>query len=161
MAVKVISEPGKGAAFKIYLPTTTKEKEELVKTDKTLSARAKTILLAEDDEDVRALVTRILECSGYHVIPAINGDDAIKRFEGHKGKIDMLLFDVMMPKKGGKDAYNSIKKLRPDIKVLFMSGYSENIITNKEIREEGLTFIQKPMSSDGLLKKIEELWQTT
>jgi hypothetical protein len=66
----------------------------------------------------------------------------------------------MMPQKGGKDAYNSIKKLRPDIKVIFMSGYSENIITNKEIREEGLTFIQKPMNSDKLLKKIEEFWQT-
>lgn len=76
-------------------------------TDTTLSAKVKTILVAEDDEDVRYLIIRILESSGYHVISAINGDDAIKRFEEHKDKIDMLLFDVMMPKKGGKDAYNS------------------------------------------------------
>ena len=158
--IEVISEPNKGATFKIYLPIS---KQEFVKkdTDTIPSAKEKTILVAEDDEGVRALVIRILERSGYHVISAINGDDAIERFEEHKDKIDMLLFDVMMPKKGGKDAYNSIRKLRPDIKILFMSGYSENIITNKEICEEGLTFIQKPMSADCLLKMIEELWLTT
>ena len=157
--IEVISEPNKGATFRIYLPISEKDAVKTGK-DTTLSVRTKTILVAEDDEGVRALVMRILERSGYHVISAINGDDAIERFEEHKDKIDMLLFDVMMPKKSGKDAYNSIRKLRPDIKILFMSGYSENIITNKEIREEGLTFIQKPMSADELLKKIEELWQT-
>ncbi len=129
--------------------------------DSIPSAKARTILVAEDDEDVRTLIIRILESAGYHVISAINGEDAVEKFEGHKDQIDLLLFDVMMPKKGGKDAYDCIKKLMPGMKVLFMSGYSESIVTNKEIREEGLTFIQKPMNTDNLLKKVEELWQTT
>ena len=157
--IEVISEPNKGTTFKIYLPISEKTTVNTT-TNTNQFEKAKTILVAEDDEDVRALVMRIVERSGNHVIAAINGEDAIEKFEEHKDKIDMLLFDVMMPKKSGKDAYNSIKKLMPDIKVLFMSGYSENVITNKEICEEGLTVIQKPMSADNLLKKIEELWQT-
>ncbi len=157
--IAVISEPGNGATFHIYLPATEKESARVdakTETHAMPPAEPKTILVAEDDEDVRALIIRILEGSGYYVISATNGEDAVKKFEGHKDKIDMLLFDVMMPKKGGKEAYNSIRKLRPDIKILFMSGYSENIITNKEIREEGLAFVQKPVNSDRLLKKIKE-----
>ena len=162
--IEIISEPNKGATFKIYLPISEMKamKPDIDKNKKAIqSVRAKTILVAEDDDGVRALVSRILERAGYHVVSAVNGDDAIEKFEACKDKIDMLLFDVMMPKKGGKDAYNCIKKLMPDIKVLFMSGYSENIVTNKEIGDEGLTFIQKPMSANNLLKKIEELQQET
>ncbi len=165
--VTVDSSPGKGTRFNIYLPIT--EGADAGVGDNVdasyntgactaLPGNAKTILLAEDGDEVREVVTEILERSGYHVITASNGEDAVKKFEENKDRVDMLLLDVMMPVKNGKDAYYCIKKLRPDVKALFMSGYSENIITHREIQQEGLSFIQKPVNAEVLLKKLNELF---
>jgi PAS domain S-box-containing protein len=156
--IEVISAPGKGTTFNIYLPITEREvmKRNTSDTHIPVSTGIRTILLAEDERDVREVVTKILERSGYRVISAINGDDAIKKFEENKDRVDMLVFDVMMPKMNGKEAYNIIKELNPGMKILFMSGHSEDNSINKEIREEGLLFIQKPVIPDKLFKKIKE-----
>ncbi|MBM4054911.1 MAG: PAS domain S-box protein [Planctomycetes bacterium] len=160
--IEVASEPGKGTTCTLYLPLTDQEiiysdKKEVAKTQAAVFTKAKTILLAEDEKAVREIVTKTLEYKGYEVIASEDGDDAIQKYKENKGHIDLLLFDVMMPKKSGKDAYNIIKKQRSDIKIIFMSGYSEDITTNRAILNEGLYFLQKPVTPDKLLQKIAEV----
>jgi hypothetical protein len=87
----------------------------------------------------------------------VDGEDAINRFMENKDKIQLLMLDVIMPKKSGKDAYEKIKKLRPDMKALFMSGYSKDVLAKEGILEEGLNFVLKPISPTELLRKIREV----
>jgi len=156
--INVYSELGKGTTFKIYLPLTTAEVEETKPTEPTITiGGTETILLAEDDADVRTFTKSVLEEFGYTVIEAGNGEDAVKRFIENKDKVQLLLLDVIMPKKNGKEVYEEIRKTRPEIKALFMSGYATNIIQKKGILEKGLNFILKPISPTKLLRTIREV----
>jgi len=121
------------------------------------AGRPKTILLADDENMVREIVKMLLESRGYTVISAADGNDAVNKFYKHKDHIDMLLFDVTMPGKNGRDAYKTIKETKPDIKVLLMSGYTKDIVSNKDLREKGVYFLQKPVSPDVLFGKIDEI----
>ena len=159
--INVESEPGKGATFRIYLPVITKstveeEKSTPLPVPAYLSG-TDTILLAEDEEDVRNLAKSLLEDAGYKVIAAVNGYDTINKFMGNKDTINLLLLDVIMPTKNGQEAYEEIRKIRPGIKALFMSGYSESVIHQKTILKEGLYYISKPFSQTMLLKKVREI----
>jgi len=152
------SEINKGATFKVYLPLVESGSEI---TESSISGfvtgGTETVLVAEDDPDVRDGTKSILEEFGYTVIEAVDGDDAIIKFIENKDSIHLLLFDVIMPGKNGREAYNEIKKIRPDIKVLFMSGYTADIINKKGIQEEGISFMSKPVSPTMLLTKIREV----
>jgi len=119
-----------------------------------------TVLLAEDDPYVRDLIKAILEEAGYTVLEAADGDGAIKVFTENKDAIQLVLLDVIMPKKHGKEVHNVIKRTNPDSKVLFMSGYEVNLIFKKGVLEEGLNFIQKPVTRDELLRKVREVLDT-
>lgn len=159
--INVYSEPGRGTTFKIYFPVasaTVPEKEENITPD--LTGHAETILLAEDETAVRISVKFILEKFGYSVIEAVNGDDAIEKFREHKDKIELLLFDVIMPKKNGKEAYEEIKKITPGIKVIFTSGYSADILDTKGVITNGFAHISKPLLPDKLLSTIKEMLQS-
>ena len=103
------------------------------------------------------LITHVLRDAGYSVIEAATGEDAVQTFAGHADRIALLISDVIMPKMNGKDAYVQIKKTRPDIKVLFMSGYTADIIKSKGILEEGLPFLSKPIIPDQLLRTVREV----
>jgi len=155
--INVYSEPGKGATFRIYLPIT---KERVAKEIPVVRAEetggAETILVAEDDEAVRTFTRTVLEGSGYTVIEAVDGEDAVNKFKEHKESIDLLLFDVVMPKIDGKTAYDRILELRPGVKALFISGYTTEHIAQKGVLEKGLEFIYKPASPTALLKKVRE-----
>jgi DNA-binding response OmpR family regulator len=118
---------------------------------------SETILVAEDDTQVRELTKDVLEEFGYKVIAAVDGEDAVKVFNKNKEKIQLLILDVIMPKKNGKEAYDEIKKVRPDIQALFISGYIADLIHKKGILEEGLNFISKPISPQELLKNVREI----
>jgi CheY-like chemotaxis protein len=122
-----------------------------------LKGGSETVLVAEDDAIIRKLTRNVLERFGYKVIEAFDGDDAIRKFMDNKDKIHILLFDVIMPKKNGKEAYEEIKKIRPDIKSIFISGYTADIIHENGILNEEMNFISKPVSPNDLLKKIREV----
>jgi CheY-like chemotaxis protein len=156
--INVYSEPGKGTTFRIYIPLIKPEFKEV--ESMVLSAPkggTETILIAEDDTEVRRITKEVLENFGYKVIEAVNGVDAINKFIENKDRIRLLLFDLIMPKKNGREAYEEIRKIMPDIKVLFTSGYPADIIHEKGVLEEGINFISKPVSPDDLLRKVREV----
>jgi len=157
--INVYSEPGKGTAFRIYLPLIEAQAEEIRHEEGIPSnlAGTETVLLAEDETAVRELTRHLLEDNGYQVITATNGQDAIEQFKENEQSIQLLLLDVIMPNKNGREAYEEIKQIRPDIRVLFMSGYPADIIHKQGIIEKGFAYIEKPVSPVKLLKKIREV----
>jgi PAS domain S-box-containing protein len=152
------SELGKGTSFRIYLPISTVAQKQIEATTAVVPQKgAETILLAEDDKQLRDLTRSILERHGYSVILAENGDDAIARFRDDRNKIRLAILDVIMPKKNGKEVYGEIVQMKPGIKVLFMSGYAEDILDKNQIMADGLGFIAKPIHSMEFLRKIRNL----
>jgi PAS domain S-box-containing protein len=156
--ILVYSEPGHGTSFKIYLPLV-KDLSDAAPAWVTPPPRrgTETILLAEDDGDVRNLTRTVLEDFGYRIITAVDGQDAIAKFVERAAEIDLVLLDVIMPKKGGLEAYEAIKALRPSIKVIFYSGYSTGVIQNANIFNNGLNYISKPVSPTDLLNRIRDV----
>jgi PAS domain S-box-containing protein len=156
--INVESEPGKGSIFYIYLPIIKagvkqrKKKVKPVHIDGT-----ETILLAEDDTNVRQLLGSFLEEAGYKVIEAINGEDAIKKFMAHKDAVQLFLSDVIMPVKNGKEAYAEIEKVKPGLKVIYISGYNDNLIYEKGISSTEQNFIHKPVSRQELLERLRNV----
>jgi len=155
--INVNSEPGKGTTFRIYLPmiTDTEEAEREAARPAPLG-RGETILLAEDDTKVRKITRMSLEEYGYKVIEAENGEEAIRRFLDNKDTISIVLLDVIMPLRNGKDAYEEIRKLDPAVKAIFMSGYSDDIISRQGVLQEGFDFIPKPINPDTLMRTIRD-----
>jgi PAS domain S-box-containing protein len=155
--INCYSEYGRGTTFRIYLPLVKETAEGIEAAETALPAGGdETILLAEDDPNVRKFLKDVLEGFGYIVIEAVDGEEAVKRFREYKDAIKLLLFDIIMPKKNGKDAYEDIKGIRHDIKALFLSGYARDIIQKFGI-ENGIEFISKPVSSVELLRKVREV----
>jgi PAS domain S-box-containing protein len=154
--IDVYSEPGVGTTFYIYIPEIKKIDEEKPETLK-IKGGTETILIAEDNAELRNLNKMLLSMAGYTVIDAVDGEDALRRFSEHKDEIDLLLLDVVMPKKNGQEVYDEIKKVNPHIKVLFTSGYTGEVIIDKGVHDKTVNFIKKPLSSHDLLNKIWEV----
>ena len=153
------SELGKGTCFKIYLPSAACV-EATDGPQRGAPARtrgAETILLAEDEELVRNLAARVLRENGYQVLVARDGQEALHLFDEHREDIQFALLDVVMPKVGGREVYSAIHAKKPEIPILFSSGYSKNAIHPGFVLEEGAETIQKPYSPDTLLGKVREL----
>ncbi len=155
--VNVYSEPETGTNFKVYFPMIKAEVARAIEDKATLKMGAETVLVAEDDEMARVLAQTVLEEYGYTVIVAENGAEAIEKFMENIDSIQLLLLDVVMPKKNGKEVYEEIRKARPDTIALFTSGYPRDIIDKKGIIDKDLNFIAKPISPQQLLIKIREL----
>jgi len=154
----VYSEPAKGATFKIYLPRVTDCVDETATVVSVSSPRGKeTILFAEDEESVREIVSGFLESKGYQVLTAADGVAARQIAESHKGEIDLLLTDVVMPKKGGHELAEDLRRTLPHLKVLFISGYTGDFVVRNAIVESGAAFVQKPFSMQSLAKKVREV----
>jgi DNA-binding response OmpR family regulator len=132
--------------------------ENSAKDDLSVAASlngTETILIAEDDESLRKLMEIVLSGSGYKVIIAIDGDDAVRKFMMNINAVQLCLLDVIMPKKSGIDVYHEIKKVRPDIITVFMSGYTANMMS--PLSEENTHLLLKPVEPRTLLAKIREL----
>ncbi len=157
--ISVYSEAGKGTTFKIYLPLVDDDyqEEEEIAREMPVEGGNEVILIGEDSEEVRNLAGDILKMAGYTVIQAVDGDEVLDKFNHSSEKVDLLLLDVVMPRKNGKEVFDAVRMIRPDIKVLFMSGYTANIIHKKGVLNGGLNFIAKPLSPDSLLAKVREV----
>jgi CheY-like chemotaxis protein len=154
--INISSEPNHGTTFKIFLPLINANVKAGAYQDmKTQNGGKETILLIEDDTDVRKLLKEMLGSFGYDVIEAVDGKDGVEKFLGSQNDIRLLLTDVMMPRKNGKEAYDEIKKIRSDIKVIFISGYSA--AATRELLDEGLNYLAKPVSPRELLSKIRKV----
>jgi PAS domain S-box-containing protein len=157
--IDVYSEPGKGTAFRVYLPiTNAKAQDNKPETSRdTPLGHGETILLAEDDDQVRKAVKICLEDHGYNTIETENGEEAVRMFKENKEKVSMVVMDVIMPVINGWEAHREIKKFKPDVKTIFMSGYTDDIIAKKGILDEEAAFIPKPIVPEILLRKIREV----
>jgi two-component system, cell cycle sensor histidine kinase and response regulator CckA len=155
--VTVSSELGRGARFDVYLPTVAIEASQSQQTPISSQRGTETILLAEDDAHVRRTVKEILRMAGYTIIEAVDGEDAIRQYRANATKIDLLILDVVMPGKNGKDAFEEIRNTNPSIPALFMSGYTGDIVLDKGVQDLSVNYISKPISANDLLKKIQEV----
>ncbi|HBI14232.1 MAG TPA: hybrid sensor histidine kinase/response regulator [Desulfobulbaceae bacterium] len=157
--IGVYSEPGRGSTFKIYLPQVEEEKKTVQEDSSALElARgSEVILLVEDDETVLDLVSTTLKISGYTVIEAHNGREALKICEEKGHDIKLLITDVIMPGLDGSELAQSIKAIHPNIRVLFISGYADSAIVQHGVLQPGMAFLQKPFTSFGLSRKVREV----
>lgn len=155
----VESEPGKGATFKIYLPRVDEPLDEVRKIGEEveLPRGNETVLVVEDEGEVRKVAVRVLRSQGYRVLEASQGLDAFLICEEHEGPIHLLLTDVVMPRMGGREMADRIAEIRPEIKVLYMSGYTDNAIVHYGVLEKGMNFVQKPFSMESLVRKVREV----
>ena len=154
--INVYSEPDEGTTFRIYLPQVYEEDADAEKEPAPEHPRmgSETILLAEDDETIRELAGSILRQYGYDVILARDGEDTVEKFKAGKEKIAIIVMDMVMPRKSGKEAYEEIKKVRSDVKVLFMSGYSPDLLHERGIFAKGEEVLIKPLHPLELVRKV-------
>ncbi|WP_051326960.1 PAS domain S-box protein [Desulfatibacillum aliphaticivorans] len=156
--VKVYSEPGKGATFKVYFPRYTREENQVKKEEKAISqSRGETILLVEDDAILLKMTTNMLLHLGYKVIATGSPSEALRLAEISEEEIHLFLTDVIMPDMGGRSLADAVDKIRPGIKILYMSGYTTNAIVHQGVMEKGVNFIQKPFSLQSLAQKIRTM----
>lgn len=157
--VWVYSEPGDGTVFKVFLPQFQQQSETTTKPSIDLAPPrgSETILVVEDEDVVRGLARQILEQSGYHVLDARGGDEAIRLCRELRGPIDLLLTDVVMPETSGKEVANRLTKLRPAMRVLYMSGYTDDAIVHHGVLDSDVEFIQKPFTPVALAQKVREV----
>jgi len=155
----VYSEVSQGTTFKIYLPLVEGDAEPVrpAAAAESLSTGTETILLVEDDEMVRRITGAILRQAGYGVLEAAEGESALRTCRLHEGAIHLVLTDVVMPGMSGRVLADRLKELRPDASVLFMSGYTEEAIVHHGVLHEGVNFLEKPFTPDGLTRKVREV----
>ena len=157
--INVYSELNQGTAFRIYLPRHHSEPGEIPRESsvKIPSGQGETILVVEDDTDILDLIRIILEDLGYSVLTAASPGEAIQQSKAYAGRIHLLMTDVVMPEMNGRDLAKQLIALYPNLKLLFMSGYTSNVIAHQGVLDEGVQFIQKPFSRKDLAVKVREV----
>jgi signal transduction histidine kinase/DNA-binding response OmpR family regulator len=158
--ITVYSEPGQGSTFRIYLPlcgqAAAVPQPALVR-ELALARGSETILLAEDNDQVRELLTSVLSEAGYRVIVAVDGEQAVHKFREHADSIELLLFDMIMPKMNGKEASDLIRKMKAGVKTIFASGYAPDLVQHKISLDDGSFLLTKPVSPYDLMKTVRRV----
>lgn len=157
--VNVYSEPGRGTAFRIYLPRHDIPEKKVRRKDSPASEErgSETILLVEDDDMILRMTAMMLERLGYKVLAAGSPEEAIDLAVENAGRIHLLITDVVMPDMNGRDLADRIQSLCPGIKILFMSGYTADVIAHRGVLDKGVNFIHKPFTKQALAVKIREV----
>jgi CheY-like chemotaxis protein len=159
--LNITSQVNRGTTFEIFLPIMVDQREENrqipLLTEYTSDTASPTILLADDDKLIRKSISMALKQKGIKVLQANDGAEAISIYLDNRHIIDLALLDIVMPKKNGWEVYDIIRKDRPDFKAIFISGHTDNIITNKIVAEENLRFMAKPLDIETLLAKVNEV----
>jgi DNA-binding NtrC family response regulator len=157
-AIGVESAPGRGSTFRVLMPVCAAEADLPQPAGApTRSTGSETILLIEDDISVRGLFSRVLGRAGYNVIEAVNGNDALEREHAYSGGIDLVVSDVIMPELNGPDAVARILESRPGLKVLFLSGYTEDNMIQERLPAHAYSYIQKPLTPADLTRRVREV----
>ena len=146
-----------GTTFDIYLPLAHMEGGDTTAAGVEARGGTETILVLEDDPDVRNMITTTLSAQGYTTLEASNGDDAIRSFGDHKNEIDLVVLDVVMPGKNGKEVFDEIVRLDPRVKAIFMSGYTGEVVIDRGVHEDAVDFLQKPLMVAKLLTTVREV----
>jgi CheY-like chemotaxis protein len=156
--IAVYSELNAGTTFKVYLPSVSNA-EDVVANPSALAAPKgnETILLVEDEDAVRNLAKQILKTCGYHVLSAANGSDAIQQSQSHPGPIHILISDVVMPHMGGRELAERIIGMRPECKLLFLSGYTNDAVIRHGVLDAEYAFLQKPFTPALLAQKVRHV----
>lgn len=157
--ITVTTSPGSGSRFDILLPSTTEQPSGQQSTEpaEPVQGGTETILVGEDQDDVRGFISSLLEQHGYTVIQAVHGADAVGKFTEHRPAVDLLILDVMMPEMNGYDALLEIRSHNPAIKALFLSGYPGDILTTKGVLDPNVCLMTKPVDPWTLLRRIREI----
>jgi CheY-like chemotaxis protein len=156
-SISAYSEPGRGTTFKVYLPSAEGEVEAASPTVTAAPPRgAETILLVEDEPALREVVREMLEEAGYTLLEASGLGDALDHMRSGGEKAHLLLTDVVLPGGSGRDIAERVREMKPDIRVLYMSGYTDGAIAHHGVIDEGVAFINKPFSGDALLRKVRQ-----
>jgi CheY-like chemotaxis protein len=156
--ITVYSEPGSGTTFVIYLPRTEASESASVAAEEAVARRGtEVVLLAEDDANLRALTRDILASEGYTVLESQDVEDAIRFAERQDGTIHLLVTDVVMPHMSGRALADAVMRIRPDVKVLYMSGYTDDAIVHHGVLDPGTALLQKPFTPAALARKVREV----
>ena len=156
--IRVESQPGAGTTFEIYLPVVEDEaaEEKAVRGKETAAKGTETVLLVEDEEGVRQLASAILKQHGYRVLEAADAREAIKLVHNERGPIHLLLTDVIMPLMSGRELVEQIRPLRKNIRVIYMSGYTDDVLAYRGDLGPDINFLQKPFAPEALTQKVRD-----
>ena len=153
------TEPGHGTSFKIYLP-----RADAVETEAAAEAPlagaldgSETVLVAEDEEAVRQIIEKALDAHGYRVLSARDGAEALERASVYAGQIDLLVTDVVMPDMNGRELARRLVETRPNLRTLYLSGYTDDATLHRGVLQQGVAFLQKPFSLRMLARKVREV----
>jgi PAS domain S-box-containing protein len=153
----VYSEIGRGTTFKLYFPKVVEPATDLRDDGASAPQGAETILVVEDEQGVRELTTKMLKRLGYQVLPAASGAEALEIAKAHAGQIALAVTDVVMPNMSGAQLAAELRRAQPDLKVVFISGYTETAISQHGVLEEGVAFLAKPFTRESLARKLREI----
>jgi PAS domain S-box-containing protein len=157
-SVSVYSEPEHGTTFKIYLPRVARSGQMAeINVEKAVQSGHETVLLVEDEESVRHMAQEILQLNGYSVLDASNGNEAVTVSEQHQGVIELMVTDVVMPLLGGRELAEKLALTRPEMRVLYMSGYTDDAIVRHGVLDGRASFLEKPFTPDAFARKIREV----